>query len=918
MTSFIDDVLQSVIEKHQNFSELIFILPSKRAGVFLKHRLSKTVNTTIFAPDIVSIEAFTETLSQLKPISNSELLFRFYNSYLELTPEEAQVSFDAFAKWAQTLLQDFNEIDRYLIPHKDIFDYLSAIQELNHWSTEDHQTDVVTNYLSFWKKLKSYYEHYTDALLNSGTGYQGILYREAVEHLESYIQTTTKTHIFIGFNALNKAESHIIQELLHNNLAEIYWDIDKTFIEDSIHDAGYFTRIYRKEWRYFENHPFNWVTTNYTKEKHISAIGVSKQVGQAKAIGNILQELIAKNGSVANTAVVLGEEDLLIPVLNSIPESVNTLNITMGLPLKAMPLVSLFDQLLSIHKKNATTFYYKDVISVLSHQLIRPIFQTTTLNEAEQAIKHLQKHNIIYISYNELAALFEDHKAITELLFSDWNHDIAKTIDHCSKLIFKIKAALDADKEKHLLKLEYLYRIHLLFNQIRDLNNTYGYIKSLSSLQFIYKELLSSETLDFRGEPLEGLQIMGMLESRVLDFDTVIISSVNEGILPAGKSNTSFIPYDVKRENNLPTYKEKDAVYTYHFYRLLQRAKQVYIVYNTEVEALKGGEKSRFITQLDIEGIHNIKHSIAVSEVATTSRPLQSVEKTEAILKRIEAIALKGFSPSSLTNYIRNPIDFYYEKLLGINTQDDIEETIAANTLGSVIHNTLETFYKPAVNSDLTEAYLRALIPKIEETVESHFKILYKEGTLKQGKNLIIFEVAKRYIQNFIMSELQHLKEGHQIQILAIEADCKTTIEIPELAFPVTLTGKIDRIDRFNGQCRIIDYKTGKVDQGKVEIVNWEDITTDYTKYSKSFQLLTYAYMLYQENQIHLPVEAGIIPFKTLDQGLIKFAQRPSEHSRKKDTLITENTLQAFEVQLKALIVEICNPDRPFIEKDLS
>lgn len=917
MTHFIEDVLDDLIEKNTNFSELVIILPSKRAGVFFKHHLSQKLKETIFSPEILSIETFVENLSQLKQATNLELLFRLYDSYQALTKKEDLESFDSFAKWAQILLQDFNEIDRHLIPQAQIFEYLSAIQELNHWSLQEHQTDFIKNYLSFWNKLKQYYNHFTDALLQSGIGYQGIIYREAVEHLESYIQNNSKTHVFVGFNALNTAEETIIKELLHNDVANIYWDIDKTFIDDPIHDAGLFLRKHRDSWQYFSNHPFNWIGSSYTERKNIHAIGASKLVGQAKSIGVILDELIREGSDLSNTAVILGEEELLIPVLNSLPKEITALNITMGLPLKSIPLVSLFEKLFLIHKKSDTSYYYKDVISILSHPLIHMIFDDESGNCAARIIEHIQLNNIIYMSVGDLRSIVKNHHNTLNLLFENWENNIDNILKTCSTIIFKIKAELDIEKSKNLLELEYLYRINVLFNQISELNSKYDYIKDVASLLLVYKELLSNETLDFKGEPLNGLQIMGMLESRVLDFETVIIASVNEGILPSGKSHNSFIPFDVKKENELPTYKEKDAVYTYHFYRLLQRAKNAYILYNTEVDSLKGGEKSRFITQLEVEGIHNMNHKYVIPKVPQIERKQQSVKKTKAVLERLEVIAEKGFSPSSLTNYIRNPIDFYLEKVLGVKTDDDVEETVAANTLGSVIHNTLEEFYTPFIGKALTVTELKQLIPKIEVTVTHHFEDIYKKGELKKGKNLIIFEIAKRYIYNFLTLEIAALEEGHRIEIVTIETESRVPIQIPELGFDIYLTGKVDRLDLFNGTPRVIDYKTGKVTQNQVEIVDWDDIITDYSKYSKPFQLLTYAYMLSKKQQLELPAEAGIISFKNLNQGVLKFSQKPSAYSRTKDSIITEDTLKAFENQLKHLIKEICDPNIAFTEKDI-
>jgi hypothetical protein len=350
----------------------------------------------------------------------------------------------------------------------------------------------------------------------------------------------------------------------------------------------------------------------------------------------------------------------------------------------------------------------------------------------------------------------------------------------------------------------------------------------------------------------------------------------------------------------------------------LQRAKTVYIIYNTEPDVLYSGEKSRFITQLEIESIHRLNQYIVIPETPKIETKLITIPKTPELLDKIEAIVKKGLSPSSLANYIRNPVDFYYQKVLGIKEPEDVEETVAANTLGTVIHNTLEDLYKPFEGKILTVKDVDAMKSKIESIVSSHFKEVYKDGNIKTGKNLIIYEISKRYISNFLSKEIEYLKAGNQIKIIKVEAELKVIINIPEIGFPATLTGKVDRIDECNGVTRIIDYKTGKVERNKVEIVNWEDITSDYNKYSKSLQLLMYAFMMYYESPISHPVEAGIISFKNLNHGLLKFAKKDRTGAyAKKDTLIGQDTLDCFIVELKKLIIEICDPDIPFIEKEI-
>ena len=918
MTSFLKEVIDDIQKKGLDISQLTFILPSKRAGTFLKDILSHTLEHTIFAPEILSIEEFVESLSELHYASNTELLFSFYQVYKDLTPEPQQETFDQFSKWGQLLLQDFNEIDRYLIDPDHIFDYLKSIKEINHWSLAEEQTPYIKNYLAFWNRLKVYYHKFREELILNKKGYQGLVYRQAANSLEPYIASFPhKKHIFIGFNALNKAEERIIQELLQQGLASIYWDIDKEFLENPIHDAGLFIRQHLKNWPYFKQNELRWIGNNYNLEKNIHTIAVPKNIGQVKYIGELLDTL--PQTDLKRTAVVLGDETLLMPLLNSIPQKVEAINITMGLPLKSVPLASLFDLLFKIQKTHTNQLYYKDVVAILSHSFIQSVLTHKNENYGNLIINYIQSNNIVTIPVEKMTALVKPKQDVISLLFQSWDNSPEKAFKHCSQLILTLKAQLDLEKSKNLLALEYLYRFHQIFNELQRYNTTYNLISNSTTLYYLYKELLSSETLDFQGEPLQGLQIMGMLESRVLDFETVIISSVNEGILPAGKSTNSFIPYDVKLENGLPTYKEKDAVYTYHFYRLLQRAKNVYIIYNTEPDVLNGGEKSRFITQLQIENIHSIKHSLVAPKVEVAQKSPKVIKKSENVMQRLKEVAKSGFSPSSLTNYIRNPIDFYYQKVLKIQNFEDVEETVAANTLGSVIHQTLEDFYTPHKGQLLTMDDLKQMKTLINGSVTHHFKSFYKEGDMTKGKNLIILEVAKRYILNFINKEIETLKSGHQIKIIDLEKELDILLEIPELNFEVRLKGTVDRIDEFDGTLRIIDYKTGKVSQGQVEIIDWEDITLDYDKYSKSFQILAYAHMLNKTKAFAQPIEAGVISFKNL-QGdyFLKFGKKPSSRSKDKEQTISKDTLEAFYIELKKLILEICNPEIDFIEKNVN
>ncbi|HCL08212.1 MAG TPA: PD-(D/E)XK nuclease family protein, partial [Flavobacteriaceae bacterium] len=600
MHSFIFEVLKKLISKGYVISQLTFVLPNKRAGLFLKKELAKQATPPIFLPEIISIESFVEEVSQLKQLNNIEALFEFYALYASTTPRKETEPFDRFSKWATIVLQDFNEIDRHLVDPTKIFKYLSAIQEINHWSLDPNPTDMIKGYLRFWKQVGRHYDNFSEYLLNKDLGYQGLIYKNAVHNLEAYLQNTKrKTHIFLGFNALNAAESSIIQELLQQERAEIFWDADKQFLNSPYHDAGLFMRRYKKEWPYYRSHPFNGVAAHYMTPKAIHITGASKQISQVKYVGELLSELSTQN-KLENTALILADENLLLPVLSALPPEVESVNITMGLPLAQVPLASFIDQWFTLQVTETGRYYYKDIIGLLSHPFVALLLQKNQVNNVQNIIHNIKRDNLIALSCEDLLALAPVAELPLRLLFEPCHASPKAAIQQLLRLFIELKKQHQDKGANNALSLEYIYRFSTLFQQIENYDAEYNIVDSIKTLQLIFKDVLTKETLNFKGQPLNGLQIMGMLESRVLDFETVIIVSVNEGILPAGKTQNSFIPFDVKTENNLPTYKEKDAVYTYHFYRLLHRANEVHLVYNTEPEALKGGEPSRFIAQLEL------------------------------------------------------------------------------------------------------------------------------------------------------------------------------------------------------------------------------------------------------------------------------------------------------------------------------
>ncbi len=905
MQSFLNNVIKDILSKAENISDLTFILPSKRAGIFLKKVIKSSLYQTTILPEIKSIEEFIGELSNINSLDTITLIFEFYRIYQKTTPKDKIETFDNFSKWAPLLLQDFNEIDRHLIDPSYIFSYLTDVKRIEELLKGEQKTDLIQNQIQFFEKFESYYNALYSHLLENNVGYQGLQYREATKNIQQYINNTDKKIVLVGFNALNKAEEVLFENLLNSGLATIYWDIDKYFYNNN-HSASTFIKKYEKKWNHFNKHPFTWISDNFSSKKNIEIIGTPKNISQLKYTGEILNQIKASTENFTDTALILADESLLIASLNSLPKSVENVNITMGYDLKNIPLSNLFEQLFKLHihnKKDA--FYYKEVLAILNHFAFKSVLkENTTINNL---IYRIASNNYTYLTKSSILKLsnFDAELESVTFLFDNWQNNATTAIDNC--LLF-INLILEKTEQNQLEK-EYLYRFYTVFQQLSNLNKEFGYIKDIKTLNQFYLNLIKNEKLSFKGEPLSGLQIMGVLETRVLDFKNLIITSVNEGILPSGKSNNSFIPYDIKREIGLPTYQEKDAVFSYHFFRLLQRAENIYLLYNTESDSYGSGEQSRFLTQLEIFKENEVKRFVVSPTVQKTNQKLKEISKNEIVTNELKVLAEKGFSASTLNNYILNPLEFYKQKIIRIKEIEEVEETIAANTLGTIIHKTLEAFYKPHIGEFITKEILAEMKNTISTEVKKWFEIEFKNGNISTGKNLLVYNVAQQFVSNFLKQELDVLKQGHQLKIIALEQSLEITLNIEGFGFPIRFIGEVDRIDEVDSVTRIIDYKTGKVVQKDLNIKDWSQLTTDYKKYSKCFQVLFYALLYTESNSIDLdvhPLESGIVSFKNLKSRFLKV----------NNTVTSKEDLRNFTDELKQLILEIFDVNIPFKEKE--
>ncbi len=902
MLTFIEELVDHLLLKKRDFEDMRIILPSKRAGtLFRRTFVQKISDQAVILPQIASIEELTEEVSELLSASRTQLQFEMYRTYLSVQQKNPE-SFLEFLGWSGILIGDFNEIDRYLLPTDAFFNYLAAVKDIERWSPGEEPTSMIKEYVNFWNSLSPFYSQLYTNLKAQGLGYQGMQYREAAKKITSFISQNDDFYIFAGFNALNTAEQEIIQAFLTADRAEVFWDVDSYFLTEYKTTIGRFINDYKTSWPYYKNHAFLKGGDFYQKPKSIKSVGISQRIGQAKYICQLLSSIPLED--LDKTAIVLGDEALLLPVLNSLPDNVTSLNITMGLPLNQVPDAAFFESWFYLHEQMGKgSFYYKNLIAMLQQGYAKVLLGSAT----DELQRKIETENLIYVKPEWLLSFFESKREVASLLFSPWENHAGITLNAVSKIIDILKNHLI--RQKSVLQLEYLFAFRDLFNQLKDLINRFDYVESTKTLYYFYKELLSQETLDFRGDPYSGLQIMGVLESRVLDFKNVIVTGLNEGTLPAGKTQNSFIPFDLKVEYNLPTYREKDAIYSYHFFRLLQRSVNVYLLYNNEPSGLNSAEKSRFLLQLETEDLeHEYVEVSANADINVPDRALKTIKKTPDIINRLKEQAAFGFSPSALTTYIRNPLDFYYRYVLQIKELDVIEEVVAHNTLGTVVHEALENLYKPYLNTVLSIAILQKIIIEVPAEIERQFEKSYNPENFKTGKNLIIFKVAVQFVKNILHMEVEQIKKGHEIII----KNCEQKLEVALTAKGenIKLRGTVDRLDKFDGITRIIDYKTGKVEARELKITDWDLLFTDYKKHAKAFQVLCYALMLKKTSELPENSIAGIISFKNLNAGFLNFEEN-------KNPDIDNDLLSTFEGHLTELIAEILDEKVPFKEKEV-
>lgn len=909
-------------------SRLCVVMPNRRAGLFLKRHLVRESRQPVWAPSVFSIEDFIAEVSGLLVPDQLSQVFGLFEVHSRIDPVNAG-SFDDFAGWSRGLLRDFEEIDQYLVNPASLFGFLSEAKAINLWNPDGQGlTDFEKQYLNFFNSLSSYYEGFRETLLKSGQAYHGLACRMVADNPAQYLEPGRWDKIlFAGFNAITPSQLSIIRYLIAAGKSEIIWDADSYYIGNPAQEAGRFLRKYLNDKSLTKTPTFSDFFSQGQKEIYLA--GIPRNVGQARLAGHFLKKLIDEHGPevLSETAIVLADETLLLPLLNAIPAEAGAFNITMGYPLKQSPIYTLFDALLTMHL-NATSgkdadlawFYYRDVLSLMQ-QAYMPLLAGNTLTY--ETISRLKTGKGAYISTTDFLPAPLSGSVETEEITPLFQKilkpgDLTALLIRAAAVLKKsLSARADPSQASGIPDLEILYSLVLILNKLHKLVTETGSIQELRTIQGLFREACSAASVPFYGEPLKGVQVMGMLETRTLDFRYIILLSANEDTLPARKSYNSFIPFDIRQNFGLPTHHDQQAVFAYHFYRLLQRCDSAWLIYNSEADELGGGEKSRFLSQIQAE-LPGVNPGIRFHEVrpgllarAGMAAPI-SIAKSPEVMDILDKMATTGFSPTSLNTWISCPLRFYFTFVLRLHEADEPSETIDHRTLGNVIHKVLQDFYTPFVGSMPLETDYEKMLASAGNAIALTLQKEFEGGDVTTGRNLLIVEVARVWIRRFLQLEAEAVKQPgaseNYIRVLEHPLKSSITIEIPGKGpREIVLKGFADRIDQVNGRTRIIDYKTGRVEAAELRLKSVEALFEPSAKPSeKAFQLMMYLYLASRQPDMNAPfteIDAGIISFKSLSNEFMPLNLTGTEQSA---------AIDAFESGISDILSAIYDTTLPF------
>ncbi len=832
MTEFLRQVARQYYTGGHDFSRLCFVFPNKRAVLFFRKYLAEEIKKdgrTCIVPECLTMNDFFCRVTSARKADRILQLIRLYECYCRLVREPEPL--DDFLYWGGVMLSDFDDVDKYLADPDRLWknvDEFKSMQDLSFLEEDqrdaireflghfDREGEIKRDFLRIWNILLQLYKDFNSRLVAEGLAYEGMIYRSLADRLDGESVTDllgrsfpdVTLFVFAGLNALNECEKKLLGKMKNAGCAQFCWDWFSPEIKDSANKSSFF--MARNVERFGQDLQSG---AESMPRPEINVLSVPSSIGQAKQLPGILRAMGGPHD--IRTAVVLPDEGLLVPVMNSIPEEIDKINVTMGYPMKGSEWMGLLNiistmQLGLRETPEGPAFYHRHVKGVFSNGVFR-----SALDDAEQqTVEKLKSCGKFYVPASEFAS-----GGLLQAIF----RKAEDKASYLKDIILRIARAIREDKSR-AMELEFAMHTYQAVTRLRELDPPV----TDRTWWKLFLQLLAGDTVPFKGEPLEGMQIMGPLETRALDFDNLVILSCNEGMFPRKSVASSFIPPELRKGFGLPTYEFQDAIWAYYFYRLIQRAGKVWLVFDSRTEGVRSGEESRYIKQLSLVYGFKLRRHV-VSSVAHGREIPDSIPKTE---EDLAVMASPDFhlSASAMRQYLNCQASFYYASIKGLKEPDELEETLDAGMLGSVLHTVMHALYssnpsepdekrlKPL--AEVGKTRLQALIKDTDGLgAQVRMRILQKLGNAPEvtGRNLVYEDIICRYARRILESDLSLLeKKGlPSFKILGLEEFRETQIG------GFRFIGYIDRLDCFDpGTVRIVDYKTGKVEDNEMEITD--------------------------------------------------------------------------------------------------
>lgn len=952
MQTFLQEVAADLIRRHKQLEKLVVVFPNRRAIIYFRKHLAALLTRPAFAPRLLTIEEFFAGFTSRQVPDRLLLIQRLYDAYNEVVHRAGadREPFDKFYFWGDMLLRDFEEIDKYRVPAEQLFKDLTVQKELDEtfdFLTEEQRdflqqfwsgfaTNVGENkkkFLAIWHRLLPLYRLYRQRLSDEGLAYEGMLQRTVVEGLATGAISVSagQSLAFAGFNALTKTEEALISYCVSRHQAEVFWDTDAYYVNNNVQEAGRFFREYQR-------HDVLGQTFTHQVPSHLldkvrslgsgepvedgndrgSAYlyGAPDPVSQAKLMSVVLSQKIDQGLEPEETVIVLPDEKLLLPVLHGLPPVVEKLNVTMGFPLSATPMFNLAELLVDLQiARRDDHFNFRQVLSLLGH----PYVVAANFADANQKRKDILRNNWIMIPAGFLATTEDIHRQIFAVVEAT---DVVEYLRRVTIAVGSLASLSDLEREYAFHFLTLLNRMEEVMARVTpDLPSDTANGKAarrkreLKSFLRLLTQLIHSNKIPFSGEPLRGLQIMGLLETRSLDYKNVFVLSLNEGSLPASGQKGSFIPHNIRKAYGLPTAEHQDAIYAYLFFRVLQRAKHIFLFYNTETDVLGQGEMSRYLQQLIYESGIRLQRTVLHNTIRPRPVDPISIPKSAAILETLATAnagnaVSRGISPSALNTYLECRLRYYLRYVAKIREADEVEEDLDARILGNLLHGVMEMLYTNITarkqSRQIEAADLKDAEAEIDALIDRVFITTYHlnpDAPVEYaGQRVVVREVVRRIAMQIVNTDrsyapftIKGMEQGglyHEVKLSATRS--------------VLVSGKIDRVDWKEGVVRIIDYKTGKdqLDFDTIESL----FVRDGKRNKAAFQTLLYALLYHVNSPGSDRIVPGLINRVNLFDKEFQFGLKMGSEVISDGRLLFEE----FEARLGDVLRELYLSDTPF------